>query len=140
MLPWRHLEALREIEARLRGGGVRWALTGSASFALQGVPVEVHDIDVQTDAAGAYALAYRFAEAVTRPVAFSEAERMRSHFGALRLWGVSVEIMGDIAKRLPDGRWEEPVDLDAHTRFVEVHGVICALPGKSGQLTRHNAG
>ena len=59
---------------------------------------------------------------MTRPVAFSAAERIRSHFGALRLDGVTVEIMGDIAKRLPDGRWEEPVDLDAHTRFVEAHG------------------
>lgn len=90
---------------------------------LQGVPVGAHDIDVQTDAAGAYALAGRFAEAVTRPVAFSEAERIRSHFGALRLYGVTVEIMGDIAKRLPAGRWEEPVDLDAHMRFVEAHGM-----------------
>jgi aminoglycoside-2''-adenylyltransferase len=123
MLSWRHLAALRELEARLRGSGVRWALTGSTSFALQGVPVEAHDIDVQTDAAGAYALAGRFAEAVTRPVAFSEAERMRSHFGALRLYGLTVEIMGDIAKRLPDGRWEEPVDLDAHTRFIQAHGL-----------------
>lgn len=118
MLPWRHLAALREIEARLRGSGVRWALTGSASFAPQGVPVEARDIDVQTDAAGAYSLAGRFAEAVTRPVAFSEAGRMRSHFGALRLYGVTVELMGDIAKRLPDGRWEEPVDLGVRMRFV----------------------
>lgn len=123
MLSWRHLAALREIEARLRGSGVRWALTGSTSFALQRVPVEAHDIDVQTDAAGAYALAGRFAEVVTRPVAFSEAERIRSHFGALRLYGVTVEIMGDIAKRLPEGRWEAPVDLDAHTRFVDAHGL-----------------
>jgi len=123
MLSPRHLEALRAIEARLRGSGVRWALTGSTSFALQGVPVEAHDIDVQTDAAGAYALAGRFADAVTHPVVFSEAKRIRSHFGALRLYGVTVEIMGDIAKRLPDGSWEEPVNLDAHTRFVEAHGL-----------------
>ncbi|HST89021.1 MAG TPA: hypothetical protein VLJ14_11635 [Ktedonobacterales bacterium] len=123
MLSWQHLAALCEIEARLRGDGVRWAPTGSTSFALQGVPVEAHDIDVQTDAAGAYALAGRFAEAVTRPVAFSEAERIRSHFGAMRLYGVTVEIMGDIVKRLPDGRWEEPVNLNAHTRFVEAHGL-----------------
>jgi|SRR5690348_11517615 len=135
MLSWRHLAALREIEARLRGSGVRWALTGSASVALHGVPVAAHDIDVQTDAAGAYALAGRFAEAVTRPVAFSEAGRIRSHFGALRLYGVTVEIMGDIAKRLPAGRWEEPVDLNAHARFVEAHGLrlpVLALEYEAG--------
>ncbi len=31
-----------------------WALTGSASFALQGVSLAPEDVDVQTSAAGAY--------------------------------------------------------------------------------------
>lgn len=123
MLLWQHLEALRALEARLRGSDVRWALTGSVSFAPQGLPVEIHDIDAQTDAAGAYALASRFAEAVIRPVAFHEAERIRSHFGAPRLYGVTVEIMGAVAKRLPDGRWEEPVEMEARTCFVEARGL-----------------
>ena len=48
---------------------------------------------------------------------------MRSHFGALAIDGLNVEIMGDIQKRLPDGAWEVPVDLNRHKRFVEIEGM-----------------
>jgi hypothetical protein len=31
--------------------------------------------------------------------------------------------MGDIRKRLEDGTWEDPVDLNKYKRFVETHGM-----------------
>lgn len=108
------MAALELILSRLEGRDVNWALTGSMSFALQGVPVAVDDIDIQTDQAGAYELERCLAEFVQRPVSFSAAERIRSYFG------VRVEIMGDIQKRLPDGTREEPVDPRRHRVFVAV--------------------
>lgn len=118
-----YLEVLRKIHARLHGSGVNWVLTGSLSFALQGVPVEPHDIDIQTDAAGAYEIGRRFSEFVTRKVVFSSAEKIRSHFGVLVIDGITVEIMGDIEKRLEDGTWEKPPDLASYRRFVVVDGM-----------------
>lgn len=118
-----HLAVLRKICARLDGSNVNWALTGSLSFALQGVPVEPHDIDIQTDASGAYEIERLFSEFVTRKVAFSASERIRSHFGTLLIDGITVEIMGDIEKRLEDGTWEKPPDLAAHRRIIDVHGI-----------------
>jgi hypothetical protein len=53
-------------------------------------------------------------------VAFSATERIRSHFGALLIDGVVVEIMDDIQKRLEDNTWEEPVDLKSQKRFVRI--------------------
>lgn len=99
-----------------------WALTGSASFALQGVPVEPNDIDVQTTEAGAYAIESAFADRVVEPVSFSAADRITSHFGALELGGVRVEVMGAVRKRRPDGTWEPPVDVREHRRFVDLDG------------------
>ena len=64
-----------------------------------------------------------FSECVVRKVALSASESIRSHFGALEIDGIQVEIMGDIQKCLPDGSWEEPVDLERHRRFVEVAGM-----------------
>jgi hypothetical protein len=61
-----HLAALRELHGELSSSPIRWVLTGSAGFALQGVPVAVHDLDVQTDAAGAYEIAQRFARSSSR--------------------------------------------------------------------------
>ncbi|RKZ25640.1 hypothetical protein DRQ20_04710, partial [bacterium] len=54
---------------------------------------------------------------------FSSTDKIRSHFGELRIDGVKVEIMGDVQKRLPDGGWEEPVDVEKHRKFIQVEGM-----------------
>ncbi|MBI4770848.1 MAG: hypothetical protein HY784_10680 [Chloroflexi bacterium] len=125
MIPPDHLHVLRLIHARLALLPVDWAVTGSLGFALQGMPVAVGDIDLQTDAAGAYAIERALAGAgrVTRPVRFSGTERICSHFGALTVAGVRVEIMGGVQKRSPGGEWDEPVDVCAHRQTVEIEGL-----------------
>ncbi len=124
MLDPAYLDVLRTIHARLRDGDVNWVVTGTAAFALQGVPTEVHDIDIQTDRSGAYEIERRFAQSLIESVAFSSTERIRSHFGALMVDGIRVEIMGDIQKRLEDGTWECPVDLGRLKTTVQAEGVV----------------
>ena len=131
MIDRAYLDVLRMLDARLSGAGIVWVVTGSLGFALQGVPVTPHDIDLQTDAGGAYAIARLFSEYVVRPVAFSSTATIRSHFGALAIAGIIVEIMGDIQKRSTDGSWEPPVDLERHRREVELDGMqisVLSLP------------
>ncbi len=118
-----YLDVLRLIHDRLQDSGVPWAITGSVGFALQGVPAEPHDIDLQTDAVGAYEIERRLAEFVTQEVAFSSTDRIRSYFGALTIDGIRVEIMGDIQKRREDGSWEPSPALEEQRRFVEVEGM-----------------
>lgn len=119
-----YLQVLHLIHNRVAGADLKWALTGSVAFALRGIDVSPPgDIDVQTDAAGAYEMERLLAAYSVRPVQFSEAKRMRSHFGALQIEGVTVEIMGDIQHRRPDGTWTEPVDLPAQRQWVEVNGM-----------------
>src|SRR5579884_315732 len=103
-----YLNVLRKIYARLVNTNIIWVLTGSLSFALQGIALQPHDIDLQSDEAGAYEIERRFSEFVVRKVTFSTAEKIRSHLGALSIDGIQVEVMGDISKRLDDGTWEEP--------------------------------
>ena len=103
--------------------GVIWAVTGSPGFALQGVPVEVHDIDIQTDEPGAYAIERLFPGCEKRQVKLSATQTMRSHFGELLIEGIEVEVMGDIQKPLADGTWSEPTDLNRHRRFVDIEGM-----------------
>ena len=131
MIPKPHLSVLRKLYAKLESEGVNWVLTGSASFALQGIPMEVHDIDVQTDEVGAYRIEELFSRYSMKKVSFSSTDNIRSHFGELYIDGVRVEIMGDIQKRLEactersrrDGSWEESVNLEFHKRFVNVAGM-----------------
>ena len=72
---------------------------------------------------GAYEIERHFSEFMTKRVTFSSTERIRSYFGELMIDGIKVEIMGDIQKRLEDGSWENPVDLEHHKRVVEVEGM-----------------
>jgi hypothetical protein len=118
-----YLNVLHKIYKRLNDADVKWVVTGSLGFALQGVPVEPNDIDIQTDKRGAYEIERYFSEFVTKRVTFSSTERIRSHFGELMIDRIKVEIMGDIQKRLKDGSWENPVDLEYHKRVVEVEGM-----------------
>jgi hypothetical protein len=118
-----YLSVLRKIYKRLSSTDINWALTGSLSFALQGVPLEPHDIDIQTDEAGAYEIEHLFAEYVTREVLFSSTDKIRSHFGELMIDGIKVDIMGNIEKRLHDGTWEGSVDMELNKKFVEVAGM-----------------
>jgi hypothetical protein len=118
-----HLRALRKVHERLHRSEVNWVVCAGMSLALQGVPVSVHDIDLETDAAGAYEIEGLFAEYVNRRVIFSSTDRIRSHFGALCIDGIKVEIIGDIETRAEDGSWERPPDLQKHRRFVAVEGM-----------------
>ena len=120
MLDRKFLDALRSIVHHLDRTGINWVVTGSCGFALQGITTPVHDIDLQTDRAGAYAIERIFADRQRRPVVYSTAEPIRSHFGALEINGIQVEIMGDIQKQQSDGTWDSPIDLNRYKRWVTV--------------------
>lgn len=120
MLPPLHQKVLHTIAHRLVDQSLIWVVTGSCNFVLQGVEVAVNDIDLQTDSVGAYAIQQLFQEYVVTPVTYRESPHIRSHFGALEIDSTTVEIMGDIQKRLPDNTWDDPVNLSQHRRWVEV--------------------
>ncbi|MFO7168604.1 MAG: hypothetical protein DIU80_011335 [Chloroflexota bacterium] len=123
--------ALRTVVAELSGTAITWAVTGSCSLALQGVPVAVHDLDLRTTARDAYALADVLERYLTRPVRFSSTGQVQSHFGALTIHGAHVEIIGDMQHRLEDGSWEPIVDMNQFKRWVTYQGVavpVMSLP------------
>jgi hypothetical protein len=122
MIPPNHRKALLDFDERLAGRSVIWALTGSVGHRLQGVPIDVNDIDIQTDKHGAHCIAALFNEAVTEPVRWRESASIRSFFGTLEFHGVTIEIMGAVQKRLPDGTWEQPVDVIAHRVLINFAG------------------
>jgi hypothetical protein len=124
MISNQHFEVLRKIVTRLKDSTFDWAVTGSLGMALQGAPVDVHDIDLQTDRNGAYEIERAFNEYVVRAVSYCPSERIHSHLGRLEIDGIQVEIMGAIQKLLPDGAWEEPVQVEAYRRWVETDDLL----------------
>ncbi|PSP18496.1 hypothetical protein BRC62_02970 [Halobacteriales archaeon QH_10_67_13] len=123
-LPAAHADAVRTLTRHLDGLAEPWALTGSTSFALQGVPVEPDDVDVQTTEAGARAAETLLGEAVTEPVERVESERIRSSLGAARVGGVTVELIGGVEKRRAEGSWTEPPPIGELRRTVALGDCI----------------
>ena len=123
-VPREHLAALAVLCAKLPLPTVNWALTGSLGHRLQGVDVPVHDIDVQTDAAGAAAVAAALAAYVVVPPGPRESDRISSIFGTLTVAGVCVEVMGGLRKRTgPGAAWGPPTDPAAHRVLVRHAGL-----------------
>ncbi len=111
------------IHSRLSNKNIIWALTGSCNFVLQGMNTEIHDIDIQTDKYSAYKIEEIFRDFRIKPVRYSSAERIRSHFGEFKIFGIKVEIMGDIQKKLPGDIWEEPVNLENIIHNIEYKSI-----------------
>lgn len=53
MIETQYLAPLRKIYSCLKDGKAIWVITGSLGMALQGIGLELHDIDIQTDRQGA---------------------------------------------------------------------------------------
>jgi len=123
MINSRFTKVLRKLHNNLNTDEINWAVTGSLGFALQGMAVDAHDIDIQTDKSGAYEIERRFSPHMVRNVEFSSSEKIRSYFGELSIDNIKVEIMGDIQKRLPDGTWEHPIDICDNRCFIEYDGL-----------------
>lgn len=121
------LTILRLIAERLQETPINWAITGSCSLALQGVPVAVHDIDLRATAEDSYRLEAMFQAYRKRPVTFVTGEHVQSHFGALEIDGVQVEIIGDMQHRLADGMWEPIVDMNRFKEWVDVDGIAAPV-------------
>ena len=114
-----YLEVMGVILSRLKDLFHPWAVTGSLGLFLQGVEVDVHDIDLQSTKEGAFAIERALEEYVVHHVEYLESERIRSFFGELDIDGIKVEIMGDIQKDAGSG-WGPPSDLPAWIRWVDV--------------------
>jgi hypothetical protein len=127
MVPAAHRRAVEALCEGLAGSGLLWAVTGSVALAAQGVPVTCADLDVVVSAADAAIVERRFREHVVDPVQFAVRDRLRGHFGRLRLAGVEVEVLGDVQNLLPDGMWTNPPALDLHVTRVHVGARVCPV-------------
>ena len=123
MLTELHEQVLLKICKLLQDSGkaVCWGLTGSTSFAIQGMDFEPHDIDIQTDEPTAYILGDLLKDYVVQPVSYRGNERIRSHFGKFLAEGMEIEVRGDIQKKSGE-EWENSIPLRSVLDFVDWKG------------------
>ena len=113
---WRAV--LRHIAQALNGAGIAFKVVGGTVAVLHGVEIAIKDIDIEMDVEDTYRFGELFAAHATQPVALSEGESYRSHFGRFDFGGLTVEVMGDLHRRQREGwvptmaQTETAVDLD----------------------------
>ena len=123
MIDPHYLNVLRKICACLQDYRRPWVITGSLGLSLQGMAMEVNDIDIQTDRQGAFEIESRLSATIVEPVRYLVSERIRSYLGRLQMDGIQVEIMGDIAKLLDDQTWEASIKVAQHRRWLAIDGL-----------------
>ena len=126
-IPEGHLDALRIITDKLNDTDVRWALTGSLNLAIQGVDIEVGDIDIITDREGAYRINELLKDYETQAVCYGESAHFRSYFGMFSVLGVQVEVMGDFSHDV-QGAWSEPSSPEGSIQLEWAGMIFPALP------------
>ena len=137
-LPESHVPALAALLQRLPPTEYRWALTGSGGLRLQGVDVPVHDLDVQTDEATLRRMEAALADCMTTRVHCWETPGMRSLDGKAMLEGVEVELLANIAHRLPDGSWSTTTDF-SRLLWLGWHGLRVAVFPLADELAAYEA-
>jgi len=115
------IAALLALHGSLKGRAVRWAVMGSLSHALQGLKIQPNDIDITTTRRGAHKIEQLLEPHVTRPVTYSQADRVRSHLGELTLHGVKVQIIGDMETSTDNRTWT-PLPNDHPHPHIKVAG------------------
>ena len=75
--------------------GQPYAIRGTASLVLQGIEMNVDDIDIVCNKKTALACNDLLKEYLVEKVAYKESEKFKSHFGKFEIEGVPVEVMGE---------------------------------------------
>jgi len=133
MIDFKIIKALKLIESKLRGSGVRWVLAGSLSLALQGVNVKPNDIDILTDEKGAFEINRILKDYEVKPVRFCRSKIFQSYLGEFEIEGVKVEVMGGL-KEFVKGEWRSLSHRLSTPRIIEMEGIRLPVSQLEDQL------
>jgi hypothetical protein len=118
-----YLPILHKVYLQIKDNRNGWVITGSLGMALQGMDIDVHDIDIQTNKEGAYEIESKLKQFSTTPVNSVSSELIKSYLGKFIVDDVQVELMGALQKKLKNGNWEEPVNIENYREWVKVESM-----------------
>jgi hypothetical protein len=102
-LPPAHTQALKRLVELIPPDKFCWVLTGSAGLRLQGVDLEVHDLDIQTDEQTIYVIEQNLSPFMQVLVHLWESPGMQSLEGKAEIEGIQIELLANLLHKSPDG-------------------------------------
>lgn len=88
--------------------GRPYAFRGTTSLILQGLDMNVVDIDILADKETALACNSLLKDFLVTPVKYSETGKFKSYFGQFRINNIPVEVMGEWQIKSGKGEWSTP--------------------------------
>jgi len=86
----------------------QYAFRGTASLFLQGIEMNVDDIDILSDKETALSCNELLKEYLLEEVSYKESKQFKSYFGKFNIEGMPVEIMGEWQIKDVKGNWTKP--------------------------------
>lgn len=111
-------------------------LSGSTSLVLQGVDIEVHDIDIVTDKKGALALDNLLKDFSQIEMKYSSTDKYQSYFGSYNIDNTKVEVMGEFQYKLKNGKWSIPNHLH-DIYYIDYNGIKIPVLSLSQELIEY---
>ena len=105
------IQTVKIIDEKLQNAA--YAIRGTAGLVLQGLDMNVDDIDILCDAKTALNANLKLSEYLVEKVAFKESPKFKSYFGKFLINGVKVEIMGDWQIFNDKKGWSKTYDANA---------------------------
>ncbi len=113
----------------------QYAVRGTASLVLQGLDMNVDDIDILCDKKTALSCNKIFKDYLVEKVSLKESEKHKSYFGKFKINSIDVEVMGNwqiknqkgelaLPKRR-EGRWSEIFDASEKKEIILDGKKIC---------------
>ncbi len=103
--------------------GKQYAIRGTASLVLQGLEMNVDDIDIVSDKETALACNDLLKDYLVEEVKYQKSEKFKSYFGKFEINKISVEVMGEWEIKTQGSKskvekWQEPFNATDRKRLV----------------------
>lgn len=106
----------------------QYAFRGTASLVLQGIQMNVEDIDIVGDKETALACNDLLAGYLIEEVTLKESEKFKSYFDKFKVEEIPVEIMGEWQIKDTKGKWSEPFNASERKMIVMDGNEIYVTP------------
>ncbi len=83
----------------------QYAIRGTASLVMQGIEMNVVDVDVLCDKTTALYCNEAFKKYLVSEIEYSESDKFKSYFGYFDFEGIQIEVMGEWQIKNPKGSW-----------------------------------
>ena len=122
-LPEKHENALRTLYDIAPPSKYGWTLSGSAGLRIQGMYVDVNDLDIHVSQEKIHKLEKRLARYMISPVKVLDTGNIRSMDGKASIDGIEVELIADLQVCDKNGEWHNLVDLEER-EWLDWQGVL----------------